>query len=154
MAHNLLKAVGVGAVALTLFAFKKKKDFSKVLEQMTIDMRSIRNLRQSNGKVYFNFDLGFHNPTEYDLILYTAGLIKLRKIEVYYGNKLFGSTTSEVTKFELPAKSNYLISNIQTELLLLNVVKQFLSGGLDTNPDSYKIQITVEALGKTWIIDK
>ena len=150
----MLKIVGVSALALTLFAFKKKADFTKVIEKMTFDLRKIRQLHTSNGKFYFDFDLGFHNPTEYDMTLYTAGLIKLKKIAVSYKGKLLGATTSEVTKFELPAKSNYLVTDIKAELLLLNVVSQFLNGGIDTNIENYQIQITIEALGKTWIIDK
>lgn len=151
---TILKVLGGAAVVSTLFAFKKKSDFSKVMEQMTMDIRNVRRLRLSGGKLYMDIDLGFHNPTQYDMTIITAGVIKVKQIKLMYKGVLIGNAFSSKTEFELPAKSNYLVTDIQVELLFLNIVDQFLKGGLDSNVDNYQIHTIVEALGKTWVVEQ
>ena len=151
---TILKILGGAAVVTTLFAFKKKGDFSKVIENMTMDLRNIRNLKMRNAKVYCTLDIGFHNPTVYDMTIETAGLIKVKEIRLFYKKVLFGKAISNTTSFELPAKSNYLITDIQLEIVLLNLVEQLLLTGLDTNVDNYQIHTVVEALGKTWVVEQ
>lgn len=151
---TILKVLGGAAVLSTLYAFKKKNDFSKVMEAMTIDVRNIRKLRLSGGKMYVNIDLGFHNPTQYDMVILTAGTIKVTQISLLYKGVLIGNAYSSKTEFELPAKSNYLITDIAVELLFLNIIDQFVKGGLDANMDNYQIHTVVEALGKSWIIEQ
>ena len=153
---TVLKVLGGAAVLSTLFAFKKKGDFSKVMEQMTMDIRNIRNLRTRSGRLFVNIDIGFHNPTQYDMTVFTAGMIVVKEIKLFYKKTLLGIAISPQgnDKFELPAKSNFLIENIEVELKFLNIVDQFLKGGLDSNVDNYQIHTTVEALGKTWLIEQ
>lgn len=151
---TILKVLGGAAIVSTLFAFKKKNDFSKVMEQMTMDIRNIHKLRTSGGKLYMNVDIGFHNPTNYDMTIITAGMIKVKKIQLLYKKVVIGNAYSNTTEFELPAKSNYLITDIQVELLFLNIIDQFLKGGLDSNVDNYQIHTTIEALGKTWVVEQ
>lgn len=151
---TILKVLGGAAVVSTLFAFKKKSDFSKVIEQMTMDVRNVHKLRTSGGKLYMTVDIGFHNPTKYDMTIFTAGVIKVKRIQLFYKKILIGNAYSSLQEFELPANSNYLITDIQVELLLLNIVDQFLKGGLDSNVDNYQIHTTVEALGKTWVVEQ
>lgn len=151
---TILKVLGGAVVVSTLFAFKKKSDFSKVMEQMTMDIRDVRNLRFKSKKLYLDVDLGFHNPTEYDMTIYTAGLIKLKQIQLLYKGTPIGNAFSSKDQFELPAKGNYLVTNVQVELLFLNIVDQFLKGGLDSNVDHYQIHTVVEALGKSWVIEQ
>jgi hypothetical protein len=153
-AKTILKILGVTAVATTLFAFKKKADFSKVLEAMTYDIRNLRNLRLSGSKIFVNMDLGFHNPTPYDMTVLTAGLIKVKQIILFYKDKQIGQAFSDVTAFELPANSNYLITDIKVELLYLTLINQWLTTGFDSNIDNYKAHVVVEALGKTWVIEQ
>lgn len=155
--YRLLKVLGVGAAALTLFAFKKKSDYSKVIEQMTFFIRSIRNLRMKNAKIYVDFDLEFFNPTEFDFDVFTAGMIKLKRINLFHTaagkTTKIGTALSDLTSFSLPAKSNFTVSNITIELLLLNVANQFLNEGLDTNINNYHVTIEIEALGKIWVVE-
>ncbi len=158
---TILKWVGGAAVVSTLFAFKKKGDFSKVLEQMTMDIRNIRNLRvrdlfSPTSRAMIDVDIAFHNPTKYDMTAYTAGLIVVKEIQLFYKGVLIGNalSSSGQDKFELPANGNYLITGITINLSINNIVSQFLSGGLDTNVDNYKIHTFVEALGKTWVVEQ
>lgn len=151
---TILKILGGAAVVTTLFAFKKKGDFTKVIENMTMDLRNIRDLKTRNAKLYATLDIGFHNPTEFDMTIQTAGLIKLKEIRLFYKNVLFGKAVSNTTSFELPAKSNYLITDIQLEIVILNLVEQLLLKGLDTNVNNYQIHTVVEALGKTWVVEQ
>lgn len=153
-AKTILKLLG-GAVAVTaLFAVKKTGDFSKVMEKMTMDIRNLRKLRLSGNKVLLDMDLAFHNPTEYDMTLYTAGLIKVKEILLFYKGKQIGKAISNQTEFELPANSNYLITDIKVELLYLTLISQWLTSGLDRNAANYQIHTVIEALGKSWVIEQ
>lgn len=157
---TILAWVGGAAVVSTLFAFKKKNDFSKVIENMTMDLRNLRNLRlrdfgTTKARVLLDLDIAFHNPTKYDMTIYSAGMITVKQIQLFYKGTLIGNALPKgegENKFELPANSNYVIEGISVELLILNAVDQFLKGGLDTNVNNYQIHTIVEALGKTWIV--
>lgn len=148
-----LASVGV---LTTLFAFKKKNDFSKVMEEMTLDVRNIRNLKLIGSKLVADIDLGIHNPTKYDMTVYTAGLITLKKIELFYKGVLLGTANSLKGKdtLELPANSNYLVTDITMEIAVLNVVDQFYNHGLDSNMANYTAKIYADAIGKSWVIEQ
>jgi hypothetical protein len=153
---TIFKVLGGIAVATTLFALKKKSDFTKVIENMIITIPNIRNLRLRGDKILATIDLSFHNPTEYDMTILTAGLIKLKQIGLFYKGKPIGTaiTTSDLMSFELPAQKSFLVKNITVELLYLTLINQWLTSGLDTDVKNYKVHIVLEALGKTWIIEQ
>lgn len=153
-AKTIIKLLGGATVVATLFAFKKKADFSKVMEGMTMDIRNIRNLRLSGSRVLMDMDLGFQNPTGYDMTILTAGFIKVKEILLFYKGKQIGKAISNTTEFELPANSSYLITDIKVELLYLNLISQWLTSGLDSNVANYQIHTVIEALGKTWVIEQ
>ncbi|MFN4026428.1 MAG: hypothetical protein ACK4IZ_03180 [Flavobacterium sp.] len=149
-----LKVAGVAALAFGLLAFKKKNDYESVIEKMTIDIDSIYNLRTTQGKAYLNMNVALHNPTDIDFEPYTAGLIKVKQIKVFRNNVEIGNAFHELYEIALPAKSNFLITNIKVELLLLNILNLLLDGQLDTNVSNYRVNVYVEALGKTWVIEQ
>lgn len=152
---TIIKVVGGLAAISTLYAFKKKNDFSKVIEEMTLDIRSINEFKLKGGHYYLNVDIGFHNPTNYDMTAYTAGLIAVKEIKMFYKNKLVGTaiSTQGQNKFELPAKGNYVISDIWVQVDLGNILEQLFSTGFDSNTNNYQVHTTIDALGKSWIIE-
>ncbi|MFN3753299.1 hypothetical protein [Flavobacterium sp.] len=152
--YTVLKAVGIGALALGLFAFKKKSDYESVINEMTIDIDDLNNLRSSQGKLYVNMNVALHNPTNIDFEPYTAGLIRVKQIKVFHKGVEIGNAFHDLYEISLPKKSNFLITNIKVELLALNIVDLLLNGQLDDNLNNYRVHIYVEALGKTWIIEQ
>lgn len=151
---TIFKIVGGALLVTGLFAAKKKSDFSKVMEEMTINIQNIRKLRMTSGKITMDIDLLFGNPTPYDMSLSSAGLIKLKEIALFYKGKQIGTAISDKTEFELKPKSTYLISNVRVELLYLTLINQWLTTGIDTDAKNYQVHITVEALGKSWVIEQ
>lgn len=151
---TILKLAGITAVAATLFAFKKKRDYEKVINAMKLIISNIRNLRIRNMKFYFDFDLTIHNPTDADMNIYTAGLIALKKVSVFYQGTLIGNAFSNTTEFSLPAGGYFTIKEIQIECLVLEIINKFATIGLDTNLANYKIEIEIQALGQTFIIEQ
>lgn len=147
--------IGSAAALVGLFGFKKKNDFSKVIEAMKIDVRNIRNVRMDGAKLLVDIDLGLQNPTKYDMTIYTAGLFTLKKIELLYKKVLIGNAKSmngEDT-FALPAYGEYVITGITVEIILLNIASQYLNG-MDTNMNNYSANLYVDAFGKTWIVEQ
>jgi len=153
-AKTILKILGGAAVVTTIFALRKKADFTKVMEAMTMDIRKLSKLRISGSKVSVLMDLEFHNPTGYDMTIFTAGMIKVKEILLFYKGKQIGKAVSNTTEFELPANSRYLITDIKVELLYLQLIGQWITSGLDNNVNNYKIHTVIEALGKTWVIEQ
>jgi hypothetical protein len=148
-----VKAIGIAALAIGLFSFKKYIDYSTVINQMQFFVDKIKNLRQKSGKFYFDFDLVFFNPTDIDFMLETAGLIKIKQIDVFYKGKKLGTATSDVSQIYLPAKTGYRIKDITIELLLLDLIGT-MSTGFTFDTKDFLAQVTVEALGKTFIVDQ
>ncbi len=151
---TILKVIGGAVIVSTLFALKKTGDFSKVMEEMTMNITNIRKLRTKDGKLYMDIDIEFKNPTQYDMTIFTAGMIKLKQIKLMYKGNVIGNAFSSKTEFELPAKGSYKVTNITVELLFLNIIDQYFKGGLDSNMNNYQIHSTVEALGKNWLIEQ
>jgi len=151
---TILKLAGITAVAATLFAFKKKRDYEKVINAMKLNISNIRNLRIRNMKFYFDFDLTLHNPTDADMDIYTAGLIALKKVSVFYQGTLIGNAYSNTTEFSLPAGGYFTIRGIQIECLFLEIINKFATVGLDTDLTNYRVKIQIEALGQIFTIEQ
>lgn len=148
-----VKIIGVTALALGLLSFKKYTDYSHVIKEMQFFIDKVRNLRQRNGKFYFDFDLVFYNPTNIDFVLETSGLINVKRIDVLFKGKKLGAATSDVSAIYLPSKTGYRITQITIELLLLELVNLF-SSDAELDASLFSAQVTVEALGMTYIIDQ
>ncbi len=147
-----VKVLGIAALALGLFSFKVYKDYSTVIEKLNFFMSKIRNLHLKNGKFFFNFDLVLHNPTDIDFSFDTAGYISIKQIDVFYSNKLLGRAYSSATKIELPAKSYFRITDIEVEVIPLGLLGSLSSILEDTS--KFKAQVTIDALGTTYIVDQ
>ena len=137
-----------------LWGFKKKSDFEEVITQMTMDVSNIRNLRTKNLKMMCDCDVTFKNNTSTDFSINTGGFIAIKRISLYYKDKLLGNALSNTTKFTLPANGSEKIENVAVEFISLNIINQILSGSLDGNPANYKIEVEIVALGKTYLIEQ
>lgn len=150
---NILKiAIPSAIIVGGLFLVNKVQDYKKVIDQMIIDIYQIKKLRTSNARFYFDIDLSIKNPTNIDFSISTFGLIKIKKITLFYKNTEIGSANSEMTEFSLPKNGVTIIKNITIELLLVNLINEFFEKGLDTNPNNYSAVIEIEALNNTYTI--
>lgn len=147
--------VGAGALALVgIFAYNKKVAFDEVITQMSMDVSNISNLRTKNLKLYLDCDVTFKNNTSTAFEVSTAGLISVKRISLFYKDKKLGNAFSNTTQFALPANGEQKISNVQVELLSLNIINQLLGGNLDGDPSNYTIEVEIVALGKTFIVEQ
>lgn len=145
---------GAGVLLLGAWAVNKKSSFDEVITQMTIDVSNVRNLRTKNLKLFLDCDVTFKNNTSTDFSVSSAGLIMVKKIALLYKGKLLGNAYSNTTAFSLPAFGEQKISTVQVELISLNIIQQLLGGSLDGNPENYKIEVEISALGQTYIIEQ
>jgi hypothetical protein len=140
--------------ALALFGFKKKNDYSAVLSQMEIAVDNIHNLRNRSGKLWVDVDVILINPSNLDFSPITAGAITLKKIALFMGKTLLGNGHGTVNNFDLPAGKTQKIENVQIELLSLNIIDQLFGGSAFSDANNFRIEVTLEALGTTWIIEQ
>lgn len=150
----IVVVLGIAAASLSAFAWKKKKDFSKVIEKLTWDIHDIKNLRFKSGKLLFDMDIAFHNNTPFEFTFDTAGLIYLRRVNVMYKGKLMGVAMSNTTKFDLFPWGNFLVTGVQVEVQLAELISQIVNQGLDLNTDNYQLELQIEALGNTFLIEQ
>lgn len=147
--------VGAGAVALFgIFAYSKKVAFDEVITQMSLDVSNIRNLRTKSLKLYCDCDVTFKNNTSTSFEVSTAGLIAVKRITLLYKGKVLGNAYSNTTQFTLPANGEQKISNVQVELISLNIINQLFGGNLDGDPTNYTLEVEIVALGKTFIVEQ
>lgn len=153
-----MKILGGLGIVVGIFAFKKKTDYTKVIENMTWNIFDIRNLRTAMAggkwKLFFDMDITFHNNTKYEFDFDTAGYIYLRRIVVNHNGTPLGEATSNTTKIFLPPFGHYTVTGIQVEVSILDALNDIAQNGLDTNPDNYSAQFQIDALGQTFFIDK
>lgn len=150
---NFLKiAIPSAIIVGGLFAFNKAKDYKKVIDEMIIDIYQIKNLRSKNARVYFDVDLSVKNPTDIDFTISSFGLLKIKKITLFYKGNEIGSANSELTSFALPKNDTVIIKNIPVEIILINVINQYFTQGFDTDAKNYTAVIEIEALNQTFVI--
>jgi len=146
-------AIGVTA-ALALFGFTKKNNYVSVLREMKIAVDNIRKLRYRNGKIYTDVDVILINPTKLNFSPITAGAITLRRISLKMKGTLLGNGLGTVKNFDLPAGGTQKIEKIEIEILSLEILNLLFTGSFSTNPNDYTIEVELNALGKTWIIEQ
>ena len=147
--------IAIGATAaLALFGFKNKNNYTAVLTQMKIAVDNVRNLRNKSGKLWVDCDVVLINPTSLDFSPITAGAITLKRISLKMKGSLLGSGYGTVTNFDLPANGTQKIEKVQIELLSLDIIDQLFGGSFSSNPNDYRIEVELTALGKTWVIEQ
>jgi hypothetical protein len=105
-------------------------------------------------KLYFDLDVDFQNNTRYDFDVDTAGYILMRKINVFHKGVLLGVATSNTTRIYLPAYGNFRVTDIQVEVSLIDAINDLSNNGLDTAPGNYSLEIFVEALHSTFVVEQ
>lgn len=153
MNTNIKLAIGATA-ALALFGFKKKNNYVAVLTQMQIAVDNIKNLRLKSGRLWVDVDVVLINPTKLDFSPITAGALTLKRISLLSMGKILGTGYGTVRNFDLPAGGTQKIEKVSIELVSLNIIDQLFGGTLSSNPDDFKIEVELTALGKTWVIEQ
>ncbi len=152
------KVAVAGAGVLTLFGIwflNKKKDFEKVITEMTMNISNIRRLKLSSAlQVILYCDVTFKNNTNVTFDVNTGGLIMIKSITLFYKGKKLGVARSNTTQFALAANSEFKITNVEVQLVSLNILNQLFNESLDADPANYKIELEIVALGKTYIVEQ
>lgn len=151
---TVLKVAGVLAVATTLFAFKKKNDYTKVIEEMDFKVENLSNIRLNGAQVLFDLSVRFINTTDIDFDVFTAGMISLKKIRVFIGTTFIGEANSNITEISIPAKSSIVVQKILIASPLLQVLSQLTTFENVNDFKNIKLEVVVEALGETYILEQ
>lgn len=151
---TVIKVVGIAALATTLFAFKKKNDYTKVIEEMDFKVEGLSNIRLNGTNVLFDLAVRFYNRTDIDFEVFTAGLIKLRKIKVWMNGAYVGEANSNITEIQIPAYSSIMVNKILVSSPLLQMLSQITTFENETDFKNIKLEVIVEALGETYVLEQ
>ncbi|ESU28404.1 hypothetical protein FLJC2902T_17640 [Flavobacterium limnosediminis JC2902] len=151
---TVLKVVGVAALATTLFAFKKKNDYTKVINEMDFKPDNISNVRLNGPQVLFDLAVRFTNRTDIDFDVFTAGVISLKKIRVFINNTYIGEANSNMTEISIPAYSSIVVQKILVASPMLQVLSELTTFENLNDFKNIKLEVVVEALGEVYVLEQ
>lgn len=157
MKTTTTEKVLIGASILTLIlAYGKKKydDYKEVINALTFKISDISKVNIKGLSLFFDIAIKFHNPTNHDFYLNGLGLISVKKVKVYRKGVYIGEANSDVTKIEIPAFGFTTLSGITIETKYLTFLTELSNLASLTEVKDYTLEIIVEALGQTYVIEQ
>jgi hypothetical protein len=149
--------VAIGLSILTILAaYGKKKydDYSHVIENLQFKISSISKVQVKGLSLFFDISIRFYNPTTHDFYVNGLGLIAVKKVRVFRKGVYLGEANSEITKFEIAAMGINSISGITIETKYLSFLSEMSNLASLTEIKDYTLEIVVEALGQSFVIEQ
>lgn len=148
-------AIGVGILAL-IGAYGKKKydDYSLVIEKLQFKINSVSKVKLQGLSLFFDISVLFYNPTEFDFFVDSLGLVSVKKIRVFRKGVFLGEANSDITAIEIPAYGTTEIKGITIETKYLSFLSELSNLASFTELQDYKLEIIVEAIGETYVIEQ
>lgn len=157
MKTSTTQKVLIGASLLTLIlAYGKKKydDYTEVINALTFKISDISNVNIKGLSLFFDIAVKFHNPTPNNFYINGLGLISIKKVKVFRKGIFVGEANSDVTKIEIPAYGSTTLSGITIETKYLTFLTELSNLASLTEVKDYTLEIIVEALGQTYVIEQ
>ena len=147
--------IGLSILAL-LAAYGKKKydDYTDVINSLSFKISDISKVNIKGLSLFFDIAVKFHNPTNKDFYLNGLGLISVKKVKVFRKGVFMGEANSDVTKFEIPAFGFTTLSGITIETKYLTFLTELSNLASLTEVKDYTLEIIIEALGQTYVIEQ
>ncbi len=152
---NQKVVIGLSFLAL-IAAYGKKKydDYSYVINALTFKISDISKVNIKELSLFFDIAIKFYNPTDKDFYVNGLGLISIKKIKVFRKGVFIGEANSDVTKIEIPAYGSTTLSGITIETKYLTFLTELSNLASLTEVKDYTLEIIIEALGKTYVIEQ
>jgi hypothetical protein len=147
--------IGLSILAL-LAAYGKKKydDYTDVINSLTFRISDVSNVKIQGLSLFFDIAVKFHNPTNKNFYINGLGLISVKKVKVFRKGVFIGEANSDVTKIEIPAYGSTTLSGITIETKYLTFLTELSNLASLTEVKDYTLEIIVEALGQTFVIEQ
>ncbi len=148
-------AIGISILAL-LAAYGKKKydDYKEVINALTFKISDISKVNIKGLSLFFDISVTFYNPTDKDFYVNGLGLISVKKVKVFRKGVFMGEANSDVTQMEISAYGKTTLSGITIETKYLNFLTELSNLATLTEVKDYTLEIIIEALGKTYVIEQ
>lgn len=148
-------AIGISVLAL-LAAYGKKKydDYTSVINALTFKISDISKVNIKGLSLFFDIAVTFYNPTDKDFYVNGLGLISVKKVKVFRKGVFMGEANSDVTQMEIPAYGKTTLSGITIETKYLTFLAELSNLASLTEVKDYTLEIVVEALGQTYVIEQ
>lgn len=148
-------AIGISVLAL-LAAYGKKKydDYTSVINALTFKISDISKVNIKGLSLFFDIAVTFYNPTDKDFYVNGLGLISVKKVKVFRKGVFMGEANSDVTQMEIPAYGKTTLSGITIETKYLTFLAELSNLASLTEVKDYTLEIVVEALGQTYLIEQ
>lgn len=147
--------IGASILALlALYGKKKYDDYKDIISLLTFKISDISNVKISGLSLFFDIAIKFHNPTNKDFYVNGLGLISVNKVKVFRKGVFIGEANSDITKIEIPAFEFTTLSGITIETKYLNFLSELSNLASLTEVKDYSLEIVIEALGQTYIIEQ
>ncbi len=139
--YGALALVGISAIRTKGFEIKE------VLPQLKATLSAIRKVGFSRQGINAMIDVTVKNPSNKALNVASAGAVTISKLLVYdRQNNLVATAAPNINALSIPAGGEIVLKNIPLESTFKGIVNSLL-GGFSTNPDDYRIEAEINALG-------
>lgn len=150
MKKNLLIIGALLIGSLAFFSTKKVLDVKDIAKNLKINIKSIKNIKISGGKLKFTLALNITNNTDAGFAAKTFNLFKLISVDLFTNQGDFlGQALTNIDGISLPPATTTPVEGIEMEVPLLSLATTLLS---NPNPRDFVVSATFEIFGRTFKI--
>ncbi|PKH51430.1 hypothetical protein CXF68_12385 [Tenacibaculum sp. Bg11-29] len=144
------KKLIIGLIAgAGIYAAVKYQKVKESLNELSIKISGISNLKASFTQIRFNLSFVIHNPTNTHIGINTYKLLSLKQIKFYNktNNAYLGTANVNFSNIQIPAKQTLEIKEVPTALPVKNILSNLalFKGNIEEN---LLIKLQFESLGK------
>lgn len=148
MKKKLLIIAGLVTASAVFFASKKVLDIKNIANNLSISIKSIKNIKISGGKLKFTLALNITNNTVTGFSAKTFGLVKLISVELFSNlGDFLGQALTNIDGISLPPSTTTPIEGIEMELPLFSLATTLLA---NPDPRDFMLTLTLESFGQTF----
>lgn len=154
---NIKTLLSLGALAATgaiYFGKDKYDEYSGVMENLSFNLKKVKNIGFSGGNVTLKADVELINPTA-TAITVPGKLITVKNLHFYsLSGKKLGVANPNISDISLPANDKREIQNVPVVLDLSSITGNFNEIlEIASNTDNLEIQAEIEAFGKSFTLN-
>lgn len=125
--NRVLLGIGLILAGLAWGTYRKGQELAGIFEKMIIGPNSLpKSLSVSGGRLKFNIDILFTNPSRADFSVSGYG-VTLKRVMVYLKGEMIGVADVEISELEVPNYNTLVLPNVGIDIPLSTFVQNLSS---------------------------
>lgn len=154
---NMKIILGAAALAFgssVYFGKEKFNQYKGVLDNLQFNLKSIKGMKLSGGKIIFNCDVELINPTNVAVNIPGENIV-VKNLHFYTPSGVYlGVASPNIAEISMPANGSRIITNIPVFLSVDPIGSAFYEIlNIVSDPDLLQIRAELLAFGKSFIVN-